>query len=78
MNIIVDIQNPKDEELLKDFLNKMKIPFKTLIEEDEISFKQAYLNSYNEEINHAVKEIEEGNYHSQVEVLKLLSERRNS
>jgi hypothetical protein len=77
MNIIVDKQNEKDEELLKEFLNKMKIPFKTLMDGDEISINQAYLNSYNEEMTYAVNEIEKGIYSSQEEVQKTLSNRRN-
>jgi hypothetical protein len=77
MNIIVDIQNEKDEQLLKEFLNKMKIPFKTLMDGDEISINQAYINTYNEEITNAVNEISKGIYTSQEDVEKILLDRRN-
>lgn len=77
MNIIVDIQNEKDEQLLKEFLNKMKIPFKTLLDGDEISINQAYINTYNEEITNAVNEISKGIYTSQEDVEKILLDRRN-
>ena len=78
MSILVKPHNEQEEKALLAFLNSRKYDYKPGIGESEDEAMAIFLDQYNQEIDEAEKEIDNGNYFTQDEVEKLLEDRRKA
>lgn len=78
MSIIVNTRSEEEERVLKAFLDSLKYTYQLTEQEDETTLNKQFLENYNQELDTAVEEIENGSFVTHEDVEKLFRDRRKA
>lgn len=77
MSILVNTRNEQEEKVILAFLDSLAVEYKTEFEEDE-QISKNFISEYNQSLDKADSEIENGNFVNQNDVELFFEKRRQS